>query len=172
MVKEFLKKYQDELIEEKIELKEKIDFISIKLKEEKKFLEVLDSSNENVFSDFSPRNLNSKNKDKIEETKNQIDKIELELAEALKKKEFIDERLASMNQMIAEVSVLKDEGVDQNLQSDNKIDTNIDINSSVNNIADNNDIVEILEDIKSILYLDQTKAEKEIDNLINLIKNN
>ena len=41
MVNDFLKKYQEELISEKIQLKEDMDLLETKIKEEKKFLNVL-----------------------------------------------------------------------------------------------------------------------------------
>ena len=61
MVNDFLKKYQEELISEKIQLKEDMDLLETKIKEEKKFLNVLEESNESYFVEFTPRDINAKN---------------------------------------------------------------------------------------------------------------
>ena len=61
MVNDFLKKYQEELFSEKIQLKEDMDLLETKIKEETKFLTVLESSNESYFVEFTPRDINAKN---------------------------------------------------------------------------------------------------------------
>ena len=64
MVNDFLKKYQEELISEKIQLKEDMDLLETKIKEENKFLNLLEESNESYFKEFTPRDLNKKNNGK------------------------------------------------------------------------------------------------------------
>lgn len=83
MVLEFLKKQQEELIAKKIELEEDYEFILSKIKENEKFIDLLDEEESTFFSDFTPRNINEKNKMRIKEL-NQVliqlnqDKINIE----------------------------------------------------------------------------------------------
>ena len=60
MVNDFLRKYQEELITQKIQLKEDMDLLETKIKEETKFLNLLEESNESYFVEFTPRDINEK----------------------------------------------------------------------------------------------------------------
>ena len=75
MVMDFLKKYQEELIAEKIDIKEDYDLLLSKIKENEKFLELLREENQSLFSDFTPREVNYKHKDKILEVKELLNKL-------------------------------------------------------------------------------------------------
>ena len=67
MVYEFLKKQQEELIAKKIELDEDYELVLSKIKENEKFLDLLDEEDSSYFSDFTPRDINQKNKSHIQE---------------------------------------------------------------------------------------------------------
>ena len=67
MVYEFLKKQQEELIAKKIELDEDYELVLSKIKENEKFLDLLDEEDSSYFSDFTPRDINQKNKSRIQE---------------------------------------------------------------------------------------------------------
>ena len=67
MVYEFLKKQQEELIAKKIELDEDYELGLSKIKENEKFLDLLDEEDSSYFSDFTPRDINQKNKSHIQE---------------------------------------------------------------------------------------------------------
>ena len=60
MVYEFLKKQQEELIAKKIELDEDYELVLSKIKENEKFLDLLDEEDSSYFSDFTPRDINQK----------------------------------------------------------------------------------------------------------------
>ena len=57
MVYEFLKKQQEELIAKKIELDEDYELVLSKIKENEKFLDLLDEEDSSYFSDFTPRDI-------------------------------------------------------------------------------------------------------------------
>lgn len=83
MIREFLEKQQEGLIAKKIELDEDYELILSKIKENEKFLDLLDEEDSTYFSDFTPRDMNQKNKSRIQELQQLLvqlnqDKIRIE----------------------------------------------------------------------------------------------
>lgn len=83
MIREFLEKQQEGLIAKKIELDEDYELILSKIKENEKFLDLLDEEDSTYFSDFTPRDMNQKNKSHIQELQQLLvqlnqDKIRIE----------------------------------------------------------------------------------------------
>ena len=66
MIREFLEKQQEGLIAKKIELDEDYELVLSKIKENEKFLDLLDEEDSTYFSDFTPRDMNQKNKSRIQ----------------------------------------------------------------------------------------------------------
>ena len=100
MIGDFLKKYQQEIISEKIGLKEELDLLETKIKEEKKFIEVLDISNESYFSDFTPRDVNAKNRQKILEVQALVDELQTEYDLKSDKQKFLEGRLREVKNLL------------------------------------------------------------------------
>ena len=69
MVISFLKKYQDEILDEKIRLENQIHELEVKCLETDTFVEMLQKEIDNKFESFSPLQVYSPNKDKIVELK-------------------------------------------------------------------------------------------------------
>lgn len=65
MVKEFLLNYQQNLISSKIETEEELDLIQTKIRENEKFIAMLRTENDSLFTDFSPREIEGKHKERI-----------------------------------------------------------------------------------------------------------
>lgn len=83
MIREFLEKQQEGLIAKKIELDEDYELVLSKIKENEKFLDLLDEEDSAYFSDFTPRDMNQKNKSRIQELQQLLvqlnqDKIRIE----------------------------------------------------------------------------------------------
>ncbi len=83
MIREFLEKQQEGLIAKKIELDEDYELVLSKIKENEKFIDLLDEEDNTYFSDFTPRDLNQKNKSRIQELQQLLvqlnqDKIRIE----------------------------------------------------------------------------------------------
>ena len=72
MIVDFLKSYEDELRAEKTEIEDGLDAIRTRLLESERFLDVIKEESAEVFTDFTPRNINSKNKERIDETEAEI----------------------------------------------------------------------------------------------------
>ena len=152
MVNDFLKKYQEELISEKIQLKEDMDLLETKIKEEKKFLNVLEESNESYFVEFTPRDINAKNNEKAAEIRQILSELESQMSDKTKKMKFYDSRLVEINALINNTAVI-------NRPSDTNNQVIVE-----NNINDN--IKNQLNSIKDIIVLDPYRAKIELENLI------
>ena len=72
MVVEFLKSYEEELKNEQASIEESLEAIRTRLVESEKFLELIKEETEEVFTEFTPRNINSKNQERIDETEAEI----------------------------------------------------------------------------------------------------
>ena len=152
MVNDFLKKYQEELISEKIQLKEDMDLLETKIKEEKKFLNVLEESNESYFVEFTPRDINAKNNEKAAEIRQILSELESQMSNKTKQMKFYDSRLVEINALINNTAVI-------NRPSDTNNQVIVE-----NNINDN--IKNQLNSIKDIIVLDPYRAKIELENLI------
>ena len=152
MVNDFLKKYQEELISEKIQLKEDMDLLETKIKEEKKFLNVLEESNESYFVEFTPRDINAKNNEKAAEIRQILSELESQMSNKTKQMKFYDSRLVEINALLNNTAVI-------NRPSDTNNQVIVE-----NNIDDN--IKNQLNSIKDIIVLDPYRAKIELENLI------
>jgi len=155
MVNDFLKKYQEELISEKIQLKEDMDLLETKIKEEKKFLNVLEESNESYFVEFTPRDINAKNNEKAAEIRQILSELESQMSNKTKKMKFYDSRLVEINALINNTAVI-------NRPSDSNNQVIVE-----NNIDDN--IKSQLNSIKDIIVLDPYRAKIELEKLISTL---
>ncbi len=156
---DFLKKYQEELITEKIQLKEDLDLLNTKISEETKFYNILIDSNNQYFNEFSPRNLNQKNKEKAAEIKELLDKYKSEQNKLNKKMYFFDTRLKEVSDLL----VSKDSNLKNNSY---KADCN---SSVIDSDTSNNDVITRLNELKNIILLDPYRASIEIDSIIDLL---
>lgn len=118
MIREFLEKQQEGLIAKKIELDEDYELVLSKIKENEKFLDLLDEEDSTYFSDFTPRDMNQKNKSRIQKLQQLLvqlnqDKIRIENDE----KEIHDKLLECQN-ALNEWQQLKDVSRENNRISD------------------------------------------------------
>jgi two-component system sensor histidine kinase DegS len=159
MVNDFLKKYQEELISEKIQLKEDMDLLETKIKEETKFLSVLENSNESYFVEFTPRDINAKNNQKAAEVRTILDDLNKEMDNKSQRMKFYDGRLMELSNLLSEPSKIK-----ASLKKNDSIETNIE--SSSDNADDASGLKDTLSNIKNLVLLDPYRAQIELDNLI------
>ena len=69
MIKSYLKKLQNEYLEDKLNVEREINNIQTRIKENEKFIELLEETNDMSFESFTPREVHTRNKDKIIELK-------------------------------------------------------------------------------------------------------
>ena len=152
MVMDFLKKYQEELIAEKIELKEDYDLLLSKIKENEKFLKMLEDESSALFSDFTPREVSYKHKDKITEVQSILDGLKNDKLSMEVKLSHIKERLSEIETII------------DSMNSKNDAD-----GSSVKYVIDSKDSSKIkhnLQNIAGYILSDPTRASIELQHII------
>jgi len=156
MVNDFLRKYQEELITQKIQLKEDMDLLETKIKEETKFLNLLEESNESYFVEFTPRDINEKNNKKAEEVRLNLKDLNSQMDEKIKKMRFFDGRLVELNALLT------------NSVAINKPSST---NKTVNLVKNNSsDLINRLNNLKDVIVLDPYKAKIDLENIISDIE--
>ena len=153
MVYEFLMKYQEELISEKMEREEDYELLTSKIRENERFLELLEQENENIFSDFTPREVSYKNSDRMKEIKALLKKFYQDKNEAENNLKKINYRLNELSKVIDDVKS------DNNPSKDN---TNSDKKQEIQN--------RLKHDLKNILAFmnqDVERAKIELNEIIN-----
>ncbi|WP_294240483.1 hypothetical protein [Pseudobutyrivibrio sp.] len=156
MVNDFLRKYQEELITQKIQLKEDMDLLETKIKEETKFLNLLEESNESYFVEFTPRDINEKNNKKAEEVRLNLKDLNSQMDEKIKKMRFFDGRLVELNALLT------------NSVAINKPSST---NKTVNPVRNNSsDLINRLNNLKDVIVLDPYKAKIDLENIISDIE--
>ena len=156
MVNDFLRKYQEELITQKIQLKEDMDLLETKIKEETKFLNLLEESNESYFVEFTPRDINEKNNKKAEEVRLNLKDLNSQMDEKIKKMRFFDGRLIELNALLT------------NSVAINKPSST---NKTVNPVRNNSsDLINRLNNLKDVIVLDPYKAKIDLENIISDIE--
>lgn len=156
MVNDFLRKYQEELITQKIQLKEDMDLLETKIKEETKFLNLLEESNESYFVEFTPRDINEKNNKKAEEVRLNLKDLNSHMDEKIKKMRFFDGRLVELNALLT------------NSVAINKPSST---NKTVNPVRNNSsDLINRLNNLKDVIVLDPYKAKIDLENIISDIE--
>ncbi len=155
MVNDFLKKYQEELTSDRIQIKEDMDLLETKIKEESKFLSLLEESNETYFKEFTPRDINAKNNEKAEEIRLILDDLNKQLDSKLQLLKFYDSRLLEVNALIKSL-----------LQNNNSLNVTSDNNTTSNENTNIEDLKNSLNRIKDYIVLDPYRAKLDLEKLI------
>ncbi len=104
MLLDFLKSYKQELLAEKTSVEEGLDAIKTRLLESQRFLTIIKEETEEVFTDFTPRNINSKNQERIDETEAEIADYEKQISAMEIKLSNLNKKLSDTHDAIAEAS--------------------------------------------------------------------
>ena len=158
MINDFLKKYQEELISEKIQLKEDMDLLETKIKEETKFLSLLEESNESFFKEFTPRDVNEKNNEKAEEIRNSLNVLNIQMNEKMNKMKFYDGRLVELNALINNKVVINKPNQQAMVVSESQINDT--------DVSDSSNLKDKLSSIMNLIVLDPYRAKMEMEELI------
>ena len=158
MINDFLRKYQEELISDKIQLKEDMDLLETKINEENKFLSLLEESNESYFKEFTPRDINAKNNAKAAEVKFILEDLNNQMNIKNQKMKFYEARLVEINALLTNTAVINRPSMDNNIPSN----TNNDGNASSN-------LKNSLSNIKDYVILDPYRAKIELEKIISAL---
>ena len=157
MKKKKKKKYQEELISDKIQLKEDMDLLETKINEENKFLALLEESNESYFKEFTPRDINSKNNEKAAEIKLILEDLNKEMDIKNQQMKFYDGRLVEINALLTNTAVINRPGVDNNIVNNDSLDNS------------NDYLKNALSDINNYIVLDPYRAKIELEKIISTL---
>jgi len=157
MINDFLKKYQEELISDKIQLKEDMDLLETKINEENKFLALLEESNESYFKEFTPRDINAKNNEKAAEIKLILEDLNKEMDIKNQQMKFYDGRLVEINALLTNTAVINRPGVDNNIVNNDSLDNS------------NDYLKNALSDINNYIVLDPYRAKIELEKIISAL---
>ena len=159
MINDFLRKYQEELISDKIQLKEDMDLLETKINEENKFLIILEESNESYFKEFTPRDINAKNNEKAEEVRLTLQDLNSKMDTLNQKMKFYDGRLVEITALLNNTAVVNRPATENN-----------NTNFVVDNVSNSLDVIKnSLENIKDYVVLDPYRAKVELENIISSI---
>lgn len=118
MIREFLEKQQEGLIAKKIELDEDYELVLSKIKENEKFLDLLDEEDSTYFSDFTPRDMNQKNKSRIQELQQLLVQLNQDKIRIEHDAKEIHDKLLECQNALNEWQQLKDVSRENNRISD------------------------------------------------------
>ena len=118
MIREFLEKQQEGLIAKKIELDEDYELVLSKIKENEKFLDLLDEEDSTYFSDFTPRDMNQKNKSRIQELQQLLVQLNQDKIRIENDAKEIHDKLLECQNALNEWQLLKDVSRENNRISD------------------------------------------------------
>ena len=159
MINDFLRKYQEELISDKIQLKEDMDLLETKINEENKFLILLEESNESYFKEFTPRDINAKNNEKAAEVRLTLQDLNSKMDSLNQKMKFYDGRLVEINALLNNTAVVNKPATENN-----------NTNFVPDNVSNRLDVIKnSLESIKDYVVLDPYRAKVELENIISSI---
>jgi len=159
MINDFLRKYQEELISDKIQLKEDMDLLETKINEENKFLILLEESNESYFKEFTPRDINAKNNEKAEEVRLTLQDLNSKMDTLNQKMKFYDGRLVEITALLNNTAVINRPATE-----------NYNTNFVTDNDSNSLDVIKnSLESIKDYVVLDPYRAKVELENIISSI---
>ena len=118
MIREFLEKQQEGLIAKKIELDEDYELVLSKIKENEKFIDLLDEEDSTYFSDFTPRDMNQKNKSRIQELQQLLVQLNQDKIRIENDAKEIHDKLLECQNALNEWQQLKDVSRENNRISD------------------------------------------------------
>lgn len=145
MVIEYLQQIKDSYFEQKHALEKQLNLLEIQLKENTGMIKMLEETNDSCYELFTPRNVNSKNKAKINE-----------LMEVMEEQKSINESIENLKNSIKEYSS-KIEQLDQIVEEENR---EIEIVQEYTETMSQQNIVS-----------EDEKIESSEDNLLDSMKN-
>ena len=165
-IKEYLESLLDDFNSNIIDLQEELNEINVLLKEDTKFLELLKNENDEHFSEFSPRNVNYKNEEKIKELEESINTKTEEKNNLETYIEQVQEKIDELDLMIGKIEIYE---IENNITSvgEQIVNEETIINQSSDSDNDMNHIKNKLATILSFLPSDPMRAKIELSNLYN-----
>ena len=155
MVLEFLQSLQEKFTSEKFDRKEELDFIGTKIRETEKFIHLLEKENEQPFSDFTPRTINSKSQERLDE-------LHKSLSDLLSQRETITSNIDELDRWLGEI----EQSITEVRSGSKGTDTTAVSSTSSASVVE---LVKHLNEINKLLPIDPMRAKLELTKLISKI---
>ena len=172
MVIEYLQQIKDSYFEQKHELEKQLNLLEIQLKENTGMIKMLKETNDSCYELFTPRNVNSKNKAKIneliEEQKSineSIENLKNSIKEYSNKIEQLDQIVEEENREIEIVQEYTEAMTQQNIVSEDEK-----MESSEDNLIDSmKDILNRVELCSRLIDIDPVRCRLELSSIMKIL---
>ena len=171
MVIEYLQQIKDSYFEQKHALEKQLNLLEIQLKENIGMIKMLEETNDSCYELFTPRNVNSKNKAKINELMEEqksinesIENLKNSIKEYSSKIEQLDQIVKEENREIEIVQEYTETMTQQNIVSEDEKE------SSENNLLDSmKNILNRLELCSQLIDIDPVRCRLELSSVMKIL---
>ena len=174
MVKEYLQQIKDSYLEEKHTLEKKLKSSEIELKENIEMIKMLEESNDSSYELFTPRNVNSKNKTKINELMEEqksinesIEGLKNSIKEYADKIEQLDEVMEEENREIEIVQEYTEAMTQQNIVSEDEKKESLEDNL----FKGMKDVLNRVELCSRLIDIDPIRCRLELSTVMKMLTN-
>lgn len=172
MVIEYLQQIKDSYFEQKHALEKQLNLLEIQLKENTGMIKMLEETNDSCYELFTPRNVNSKNKAKINELMEEqksinesIDNLKNSIKEYSSKIEQLDQIVEEENRVIEIVQEYTEAMTLQNIVSEDEK-----IESSEDNLLDGmKNILNRVELCSRLIDIDPVRCRLELSSIMKIL---
>lgn len=172
MVIEYLQQIKDSYFEQKHALEKQLNLLEIQLKENTGMIKMLEETNDSCYELFTPRNVNSKNKAKINELMEEqksinesIDNLKNSIKEYSSKIEQLDQIVEEENREIEIVQEYTEAMTLQNIVSEDEK-----IESSEDNLLDGmKNILKRVELCSRLIDIDPVRCRLELGSVMKIL---
>lgn len=171
MVIEYLQQIKDSYFEEKHALEKQLNLLEIQLKENTGMIKMLEETNDSCYELFTPRNVNSKNKAKINELMEEqksinesIENLKNSIKEYSSKIEQLDQIVEEENREIEIVQEYTEAMTQQNIVSDDEKE------SSEDNLLDGiKNVLNRVELCSRLIDIDPVRCRLELSSVMKIL---
>lgn len=171
MVIEYLQQIKDSYFEQKHALEKQLNLLDIQLKENIGMIKMLEETNDSCYELFTPRNVNSKNKAKINELMEEqksinesIENLKNSIKEYSSKIEQLDQIVKEENREIEIVQEYTETMTQQNIVSEDEKE------SSEDNLLDSmKNILNRLELCSQLIDIDPVRCRLELSSVMKIL---
>ena len=171
MVIEYLQQIKDSYFEQKHALEKQLNLLEIQLKENTGMIKMLEETNDSCYELFTPRNVNSKNKAKINELMEEqksinesIDNLKNSIKEYSSKIEQLDQIVEEENREIEIVQEYTEAMTQQNIVSEDEKE------SSEDNLLDGmKNILNRVELCSQLIDIDPVRCRLELSSVMKIL---
>ena len=171
MVIEYLQQIKDSYFEQKHGLEKQLNLLEIQLKENIGMIKMLEETNDSCYEIFTPRNVNSKNKAKINELMEEqktinesIDNLKNSIKEYSSKIEQLDQIVEEENREIEIVQEYTEAMTQQNIVSEDEKE------SSEDNLLDSiKNILNRVELCSRLIDIDPVRCRLELSSVMKIL---